>query len=175
MDQETTVYHLEMHKCPDANSHPLPEGFRITKISPPDPQVNARFYREVGGPWAWRELLVWSNEDWAKVVDRPEFHTWVAMFNGDEVGYFEIEQQEDGDAEIVHFGLIDAFTGRGLGRAMLREAIRLGWQLPGTRRLWLHTCTRDHPGALTNYQRRGFTLYKTEVERKGKRNDGMME
>ena len=175
MPEKATVYYLEMHECPDGNSHPLPEGFRATKVVPPDPQVNARFYREVGGPWAWRALLVWSDEDWAKVVDRPEFHTWVATLNGDELGYFEIEQQQGGDVEIVHFGLIGEFTGQGLGRAMLCEAIRLAWELPGTRRLWLHTCTRDHPGALKNYQQRGFTLYRKEIEGKGERNDGMAE
>ncbi len=166
MSAETTVYYLEMHEPPNRNSHPLPEGFQVSKVSPPDPQVNARFYRDVGGPWAWQGQLVWSDEDWAKLVDRPEFHTWVAMSNGDEIGYFEIEQQEGGDAEIVHFGLIEAFVGRGLGRAMLNQTIRLAWELPGTRRVWLHTCTKDHPGALENYRRRGFHLYKTEIERK---------
>lgn len=164
--EQTTVYYLQMAQAPRDNSHPLPEGFRISKVSPPDPRLNARLYRQVGGPWAWRDLLVWSHEDWAKVVDRREFHTWIARSNGSEIGYFEIEQQDEGDAEIVHFGLIDAFTGQGFGRVMLNEAIRLAWELPGTRRLWLHTCTKDHPGALENYQRRGFTLYKTEVERK---------
>ncbi len=159
MSAETTVYYLEMHEPPNGNSHPLPEGFQVLKISPPDPQTNARFYREVGGPWAWRDQLVWSHEDWAKVVDRPEFHTWVATLHGDAVGYFEIEQQQEGDAEIVHFGLVEAFVGRGFGRAMLNETIRLAWKLPGTRRVWLHTCTKDHPGALENY-RRHFCYFK---------------
>ena len=165
MPEETTVYYLQMHESPGESLPPSPEGFQISRVSPPDPQINARFYREVGGPWAWRELLVWSEEDWAKVVTRPEFHTWVAMTNGSEVGYFEIEQQEEGDVEIVHLGLLEAFIGQGYGQAILREAIRVAWDLPGTRRLWLHTCTRDHPWALSNYQRRGFTLYKIEVAR----------
>ncbi len=166
MSEETTVYYLQMHQRPREELRPAREGFRVSKVLPADPRVNARFYREVGGPWAWRALLVWSEEDWARVVDRPEFHTWVAMSNGDEVGYFEVEQQQEGDAEIIHFGLVEAFIGRGYGRVMLSEAIRLAWDLPGTRRVWLHTCTEDHPGALENYQRRGFELYKTEVERK---------
>ena len=31
-------------------------------------------------------------------------------------------------------------------------------------RSWLHTCTLDHPQALTFYQRSGFTPYRREVE-----------
>ena len=30
------------------------------------------------------------------------------------------------------------------------------WTLPGTKRVWLHTSTLDHPNALPNYLRRGF-------------------
>ena len=30
-------------------------------------------------------------------------------------------------------------------------------------RVWLHTCTLDHPHALPNYQKRGFAPYKTET------------
>jgi hypothetical protein len=32
------------------------------------------------------------------------------------------------------------------------------------RRVWVHTCTLDHPSALKNYQARGFSLYKTETQ-----------
>ena len=32
------------------------------------------------------------------------------------------------------------------------------------RRVWVHTCTLDHPAALANYQARGMKSYKTEME-----------
>jgi GNAT superfamily N-acetyltransferase len=166
VSEERTVYYLQMTEPPNKVMPSSPEAFRVAKVSPPHPQTNSRLYREVGGPWAWTDLLVWSVEDWAKVACRAEFHTWIATLNGDEVGYFEIEQQEGGDVEIVHFGLLAGLIGRGLGRAMLHEAIRLAWELPGTRRVWVHTCTEDHPCALPNYRRRGFELYKTEIGRK---------
>ncbi|MFG1916756.1 hypothetical protein [Micromonospora sp. NPDC048898] len=35
---------------------------------------------------------------------------------------------------------------------------------PAVRRVWLHTSSLDHPNALRNYQRRGLTVYRTEVE-----------
>jgi hypothetical protein len=28
--------------------------------------------------------------------------------------------------------------------------------------VWVHTCNRDHPQALANYQARGMVIYKVE-------------
>jgi len=33
----------------------------------------------------------------------------------------------------------------------------------GPKRVWLHTCTLDHPAALPNYQKAGFAIYKEEM------------
>ena len=32
----------------------------------------------------------------------------------------------------------------------------------GAARDWVHTCSLDHPQALSNYQARGFRIYRTE-------------
>ncbi|MCY4565611.1 MAG: GNAT family N-acetyltransferase, partial [Gammaproteobacteria bacterium] len=32
------------------------------------------------------------------------------------------------------------------------------------RRLWVHTCTFDHPGALDFYIRTGFVPYRRQIE-----------
>jgi len=40
--------------------------------------------------------------------------------------------------------------------------VRDAWAL-GPARVWLHTCTLDHPHALLNYRKRGFAPYKTET------------
>ncbi len=31
-------------------------------------------------------------------------------------------------------------------------------------RVWLHTCSDDHPAALATYQKQGFVLVQTETE-----------
>ena len=43
----------------------------------------------------------------------------------------------------------------------MTEAVERAWSM-GARRVWLHTCTFDHPAALPNYLKRGFTVFKTE-------------
>ena len=77
-------------------------------------------------------------------------------------GWYELRRvPEDGSVEIAYFGLMPGAIGRGLGKALLGCAVRDAWAM-GATRVWLHTCTLDHPHALPNYLARGFRVYKTE-------------
>ncbi len=128
-----------------------------------DAAINTRFYREVGGNWQWVDRLNWTNNQWEKWVSRENLRTWVAHLGDKEVGYVEMEIQEGGSIEIVYFGLLPLMIGKGIGGGMLSLAVREAWQIKGTQRVWLHTCSEDHPHALGNYEKRGFHLFKTEV------------
>ena len=64
--------------------------------------------------------------------------------------------------EIAYFGLAPGAIGLGLGKHLLSCAVRDAWAA-GPSRVWVHTCTLDHPHALPNYQTRGFTVYRTET------------
>ena len=75
-----------------------------------------------------------------------------------------MEQQADGLVEIAYFGLLPEAIGRGLGRWWLAEVLAEAWRLPGTRRVWVHTCTLDGPAALSTYERRGLRPFAREVE-----------
>jgi hypothetical protein len=44
---------------------------------------------------------------------------------------------------------------------MLTDAVDRAWSL-GARRIWLHTCTFDHPQAIPNYIARGFRVFRIE-------------
>ena len=68
----------------------------------------------------------------------------------------------DGSVEIVYFGLAPAFIGKGFGGYLLSCALKAAWAIPGAKRVWLHTCTLDHPNAIKNYEARGLTMYKRE-------------
>ena len=81
---------------------------------------------------------------------------------GAPAGYFELEKHHDGSVEVSYFGLLPEFQGRGLGKYLLTEAAEAAWAR-GASRVWLHTCTLDHPGALANYLARGFRPFKTET------------
>ncbi len=156
------VYHLQMRDKKWFRPKAGPPGFEVTQVVPPDPALNRRFYGDVGSQWEWTDRLPWSEDDWRRYVHRAALRTWVGQWHGQWVGYFELESQDDGDVEIVYFGLLPRFIGRGLGGPLLSGAVQRAWDTPGTRRVWVHTCTRDHRHALDNYRQRGFEVFRTE-------------
>ena len=129
-----------------------------------DFRINRQWYCEVGRDWTWTDRLVWSDAKWQAYVTQAGFETWIATLDGVPAGYFELDHQPDSGPEIASFGLLREFVGSGLGGPMLTAAIKRAWQKQPPR-VWLHTCTLDHPHALANYQARGFEIYKTETER----------
>ena len=142
----------------------IPPGFEVAIVTPPKPNLNRRFYREVGSQWKWTDRLSWSEDDWHRYVQRETLRTFVGKLFGESVGYFELESQDDGNLEIAYFGLLPEFIGRGMGGPLLSAAIESAWDVPGTQRVWVHTCTLDHKHALDNYRKRGFSVFKTERE-----------
>ena len=78
---------------------------------------------------------------------------------GSPAGYFELDRQGE-SVEVAYFGLLPPFIGLGLGGALLAAAVARGFEL--STRVWLHTCTLNHPQALANYLARGLRPYKTE-------------
>ncbi|WP_253160741.1 GNAT family N-acetyltransferase [Stieleria tagensis] len=139
-----------------------PPGFEVEPVAPPDEKLNRSFYRAVGAQWQWTDRLGWSDADWHQYVHRDELKTWIGRLDGQPAGYFELESQCDGNLEIVYFGLLPDFIGRGLGGPLLSAAIACAWDVPGTWRVWVHTCSEDHQNALENYRKRGFEIFKTE-------------
>ena len=115
----------------------------------------------MGRAHSWTDRLRWSEEEWQAWLARPGLQTWIGYIRETPAGYFELDaQREDGkeQVELAYFGLLPPFVGRGVGGALLTEAIRRAWAL-GPQRVWVHTCTLDHPAALPNYQKRGFRIY----------------
>jgi len=159
----STIYHLEMRDRSEFRAKVVPEGFSVSRVMPPEPLFNARLYREVGGAWQWRDRLVWSEAEWQKHARGEVLETWRAELRGEEAGYFELEVQDGGNVEILYFGLLPAMIGKGLGSVMLSLTIERAWEIPGTKRVWVHTCTEDHEYALTNYRKRGFEVFKVET------------
>jgi GNAT superfamily N-acetyltransferase len=102
-----------------------------------------------------------SLDFWATSVRRgdPLNEVHVLHADGTPAGFVEFDRRVADEVEIVQFGLLPEFIGVGLGKWFLRWAIDRAWGY-GPRRLWLHTCTLDHPAALPNYLKAGFTLYK---------------
>jgi len=163
MRTKIVTYYLEMT---DSTAF-RPSTFEHTEVELkqakiPCPELNRFLYTAVGGDWYWVDRLNWTYEQWLTYLNRPELETWVAYVYGTPAGYFELEVQPESNVEIAYFGLLPQFTGRGLGGYLLTAAIKRAWQI-GASRVWVHTCSLDHPHALKNYQARGFQVFKEEV------------
>jgi GNAT superfamily N-acetyltransferase len=76
----------------------------------------------------------------------------------------ELDFREEGECELAFIGLVPELSGKGHGRWLLGEALRRAWA-PGIRRVHVHTCSLDHPAALSAYRRAGFNPYKRAIER----------
>ena len=121
-------------------------------------------YDAVGRDYAWLDRLDWSDERLLAHLSRPSVTLLVLYANGTPAGYIELDAAPDeaGETgtEVVYFGLIPHFHGRGLGKHLLSVGVARAFDA-GAPRVWLHTCTLDGPHALANYQARGFVPYKT--------------
>lgn len=158
-----TVTSLEMTQ-PSGEVIEAPSGAALVIVDEPRPDLSRDYYSRVGADWHWVDRLTWTTDEWMRWVDRPEHHLLLCEQHGVPAGYAELEQQPGGDVEIAYFGLLPEALGRGLGRWWLATVIAHAWSLPGTARVWVHTCDLDAPAALANYQARGLTAFATDVE-----------
>ena len=134
----------------------------VERVAHPTPALYRHCYRTVGGEWQWRDRWDWTDGEIAQHLAQPEITLHLARRQEDLLGWYELRGvPDDGSVEIAYFGLFPAAIGRGLGKHLLSCAVRDAWAA-GACRVWLHTCTLDHPAAVPNYVARGFVPYFTE-------------
>lgn len=164
--QDVTIRFLEM-RSPEWLLPRLSErnGVMFGCTPKPMPELNRFFYTALGGRWVWYERRPWSRERWIEYLSQPGVETWVLSVDGVPAGYSELQKHENGDVELMYFGLLEAFIGSGLGAHLLTCAVQRAWAM-GASRVILNTCNLDHEAALPNYLARGFREYRVEVQRK---------
>jgi ribosomal protein S18 acetylase RimI-like enzyme len=141
----------------------IPPGYVVRQEAPCEPGLYRALYEGVGAKYHWRDRRVWTDEQLRAHLENPSIAIWVLRQGSEPRGFFELARRPDGSVEIAYFGLMPAGIGRGLGRTLLTRAIDEAWKMdPVPTRVWLHTCTLDHPAALANYLARGFQVTHTE-------------
>jgi GNAT superfamily N-acetyltransferase len=160
----SVVTHLEQLSAPERPPIQAPEGVTLQRWTEVTRETYLSLFREIGEPWLWFGRLLKSPEALQALFDNPRHHIYVVTRGELRIGLVELDHQSDGDVEVAYFGLIPSETGSGLGRWLMDEAQRLAWSAAETRRLWVHTCTADHPAALPFYQRMGFKPFARGLE-----------
>jgi GNAT superfamily N-acetyltransferase len=154
-----------MHSLEQLRPKRADARFQTHEQKEPDWVFNRDMYLRVGEQWQWIDKRAWTDEQWREHASQLELRTFAAYYNDALAGYYELRQDDEGGVEIAYFGLLPEFIGWGLGGALLTKAIEDAWSAGGRmtpKRVWVHTCNRDHPQALANYQARGMVVYKVE-------------
>jgi GNAT superfamily N-acetyltransferase len=165
---EITTYYLEMRSPDNLREKEQPCGLEIVEAEVKEFRFNRYLYQLVGEKWQWIDKLALSDEEWKQYAESDNLRTWVAYVRGSIAGYYELQKQAEKNVEIAYFGLAPSFIGKGYGGCLLSHAIKSAWSWGNVRRVWVHTCTLDHKAALSNYQARGFKIYKTVDSSGGK-------
>lgn len=160
----SVITYLEMAE-PPADPPPAAPKWDLTlrRIERPAVAFYRDLYDRVGKPWLWIDRRKLNDEELAAIITDPAVEVHV-LYEGDRfVGYVELDRRSPPDIEIAYFGIVPEMIGRGVGAYLLRQAVDMAFGY-GALRVWLHTCTLDHPKAAEFYQKAGFRAYKTEVE-----------
>ena len=155
-----TVTYLQMTARDELTDETLAKPYALTCAARPVAAFSRFLYTSVGADWTWYMRRGWTQKQWERHVERPTLETWVAYLDGTPCGYFELERHTDASVEIALFGLLPGFIGEGLGKGLLQDALTRAWETAN--RVWLHTCSLDHPQALPNYLARGMRVYRKE-------------
>jgi GNAT superfamily N-acetyltransferase len=159
----SVVTDLEMLARPAPADGALAAGFTLAPAACIGIDAYRALFRQVGADWLWYSRLFMADDELAGILAHPDVQVYSVRQSGQDVGILELDFRDSGQCELTFLGLTPECTGKGLGRALMNQAIALAWARPITR-MWLHTCTYDHPSALRFYIKAGFTPCAVRVE-----------
>ena len=159
----TVVTSLEMRARP--KPRPLPDSpLRLVEWKRPEPDKYRALFRRVGAPWLWFSRLVMDDARLNRIIQDPNVSVSAVVDpRGIEVGMLELDFREPNQVELAFFGLVPELAGHGHGKWLMAHALQRAW-LSDIRRVWVHTCTLDHPAALGFYVKNGFVPYHRAIE-----------
>ncbi|MBB2974000.1 GNAT family N-acetyltransferase [Mesorhizobium sp. RMAD-H1] len=152
------ITHLEMAERSTV-SVPTPIGIRLAIMRATDIPVHyyRYLYEQVGRPHHWMMRRKQSDAEISATINAQTTEIHVLYADGCPAGFAELDLARMPDeAEILYFGLVPDFQGRGLGSFFLAEAIAAAWS-HGPQKVTIHTNSLDNPRALQLYQKMGFT------------------
>jgi len=156
--------YLEIKSLEDFKEVEAPSQHSFVELlNPKDFQLNKFFYKNVGKNHHWIDRLIWTDLNWIEYVSNKKLFTYVLKEKNEIAGYYELLFYENNkEAEIAYFGILEEYFGKKLGGYLLSEAIKNSFN-QGAKRVWVHTCSLDHENALKNYLARGMKVFKTET------------
>ncbi len=154
---------LQMFERPPLRPERADPSWTLRRAERPDPDWFRDVLKLVGQEYLWCARLYMSDDELCSVIQDPKVEVYTLRADGKDMGLLELDFRKMPSCEISFFGVAGPLVGSGAGRWLMNRATEIAWSRP-IERLWLHTCTLDHPRALAFYIRSGFVPFKREVE-----------
>ena len=164
MIQKIERYFLDIKSINNLNFKSKPSDiYLLNKENKNKFDLNKFFYKQIGKKHHWTDRLIWQDKNWIDYVSNERVETFILKTKDELIGYFELIFESD-SCELAYLGILEEYIGKGLGGFLLSEALKIG--LKKSSRVWVHTCSLDHPNAIENYKLRGMKIFKTETLRR---------
>jgi GNAT superfamily N-acetyltransferase len=158
----SVVTHLEMLRRPALPPDPV-GTWTLRRVEAPGVDWFRDLYRRIGEEWLWFSRVRMADAELAAIIQAPGVEIYALVHDGRDEGLLELDFRQSGQCELVFFGVTEKLIGTGAGRFLMNRALERAWSGP-VDRVWLHTCTFDHPAALAFYQRAGFRPFRRQIE-----------
>ncbi|MDB5714645.1 MAG: family N-acetyltransferase [Sphingomonadales bacterium] len=144
---------------------PMPDSrLRLARWEAPSSGKYRALFKRVGERWMWFSRMIMPDDALQAIIGDVGIEVYAVVDPaGVEVGMLELDFREGATCEISFLGLIPELNGKGHGRWLMAQAQARAWRV-GIGRVWVHTCTLDHPSALNFYRAQGFTAFRRELE-----------
>lgn len=156
------VTHLEMTAPPQRRNDP-PGAWTLREVDAPTLPWYRDLFRRVGEEWLWTSRVRLNDAELAAIIQAPGIEIYALVVDGRDEGLLELDFRDPGQCELVYFGVTTGLIGTGAARFLMNRALEHAWSRD-VRRVWVHTCTLDHPSAVAFYQRSGFIPFRRQIE-----------
>lgn len=156
------TYYLEMLNQPDYGILYKPEESKIDKWINPKSNDYLKMYKEVGDDWGWTGRTKISESELESILKSSNNHIYELKIKNNRAGFIELFEKSNNEVEIIYFGLLKEYIGKGIGGYLLKWGILKAWDfLPN--KVTVHTCEYDAKQALNVYKKFGFKLDRIEM------------
>ena len=136
----------------------------IEHMVKPELERYRKLFRAVGEDWLWFSRLTIGEEKLLSLISNPNTDVFFLTQKNNDIGLLELDVKDTNNIELAFFGLVGGVVGRGIGGYLMNHAMDRVFGHYDASRFFVHTCTMDHPGALTFYMKCGFKPYKRAIE-----------
>src|SRR2546421_6420971 len=120
---DVTIYYLQMF-AHARRSVPAPRsGLMVIHAVKPSVAYYRFLYNGVGKDYHWLMRGRLADADLAALIQDPRDEVRVLHVDGSPAGFAELDRRNNDEIELVQFGLLREFIGRGLGKYFLQRTI----------------------------------------------------